>query len=39
MYKSALDVEIGALQTFGDFDLSSPAVAEKIRERYPKAFL
>lgn len=36
MYKSALGLEIGALQTFGDFDLSSPAVAEKIRERYPE---
>ena len=35
MYKSALGIEIGALQTFGDCDLSSPAVAEKIQERFP----
>jgi hypothetical protein len=36
MYKSALGLEIGVLQTFSDFDLSSPAVAEKIQERYPE---
>ena len=36
MYKTALGVEIGELQTFGDFDLSSPEVADKIKERYPE---
>ena len=36
MYKTALGVEIGVLQTFSDFDLSSPEVAGKIKERYPE---
>jgi hypothetical protein len=36
MYQSALGLEIGVLQTFGDFDLSSPEVATKIEERYPE---
>jgi len=36
MYKTALGVEIGDLQTFGDFDLSNPEVADKIKERYPE---
>ena len=35
MYKTAVGLEIGALQTFGDFDLSSPEVLKKIQERYP----
>jgi len=34
MYKTALGLEIGELQTFGDFDLSSPEVAKTIQERY-----
>ena len=36
MYKVALGLEIGELQTFGDFDLSSPEVAKRIQERYPE---
>ena len=36
MYKSALGLEIGELQTFRDFDLSSPEVLKAIRERYPE---
>lgn len=36
MYKTALGLEIGELQTFGDFDLSDPEVAKKVQERYPE---
>lgn len=34
MYKQATGREIGALQTLGAFDLSHPAVQQKMRERY-----
>jgi hypothetical protein len=35
MYKSALGIEIGTLQTFNDFNLSDPAVVKKLEERFP----
>jgi hypothetical protein len=35
MYESALGIEIGKLQRFGDFDLSDPVVVRKLRERFP----
>ncbi|MBE0565712.1 MAG: YiiX family permuted papain-like enzyme [Krumholzibacteria bacterium] len=34
IYERGLGVEIGALQSLGDFDLSSPPVREKLRERW-----
>lgn len=34
IYKRALNLEIGTLQTMGEFDLSDPLVQEKIRERF-----
>jgi hypothetical protein len=34
MYKEALDLEIGELETFRDFDLSDPVVARKLEERF-----
>ena len=34
MYKEALGIEIGELETFRDFDLSDPAVARKLEERF-----
>jgi len=34
IYKEALDIEIGKLQKLGEFDLSHPAVKEKLKERY-----
>lgn len=34
IYKEAFDVEIGALEEFGAFDLSDPIVQQKIKERY-----
>ncbi len=34
IYKKALDIEIGKLQKLGEFDLSHPAVKEKLKERY-----
>jgi len=34
MYKEALGLEIGELETFRDFDLSDPAVAGKVEERF-----
>jgi hypothetical protein len=34
IYQRGLGVEIGALETLGDFDLSSPAVREKLKERW-----
>ena len=34
MYKSALGIEIGELQKFGDFDLSDPVVKKKLQERF-----
>ncbi len=34
MYKEATGLEIGKLQPLSDFDLTHPAVKEKIRERY-----
>ncbi|MBP0020144.1 MAG: YiiX family permuted papain-like enzyme [Cyanobacteria bacterium SBLK] len=34
IYKRALDIEIGKLQTLGEFDLSDPIVQEKVRERF-----
>lgn len=33
-YKNALGIEIGKLQAFEEFDLSHPAVKEKLKERY-----
>ena len=36
MYKHALGIEIGALQTFGDFDLTDPVVSSKLLERFPE---
>jgi hypothetical protein len=35
MYESALGIEIGELQSFGDFDFSDPVVDRKLRERFP----
>ena len=35
MYEAAFGIEIGALQTFSDFDLSDPAVVKVIKERFP----
>lgn len=35
IYKRALDIEIGKLQTINEFDLSHPAVQAKIKERWP----
>ncbi|WP_219905153.1 YiiX family permuted papain-like enzyme [Pseudothauera lacus] len=35
VYQRALGIEIGALQTISEFDLSHPAVQAKIRERWP----
>jgi uncharacterized protein YycO len=34
IYKRALNIEIGELQTMGEFDLSDPVVEEKIQERF-----
>ena len=34
IYKRALNVEIGELETIKDFDLSHPVVQSKIKERY-----
>jgi hypothetical protein len=34
IYKRALNLEIGKLQTMGEFDLSDPLVQKKIRERF-----
>jgi uncharacterized protein YycO len=34
LYKRALNIEIGTLQTMGEFDFSDPLVQEKIRERF-----
>jgi uncharacterized protein YycO len=34
VYKRALGLEVGALQTMKDFDLSDPVVQAKIRERF-----
>lgn len=34
IYKSATGLELGRLQKLSDFDLSSTAVKEKLRERY-----
>ena len=34
IYKYGLKVELGKLQKFSDFDLSHPAVREKLRERH-----
>jgi len=34
IYHRALGIDIGALQTIGDFDLSPPAVRAKMRERW-----
>lgn len=34
LYQRGAGVEIGALQRLGDFDLSHPIVAQKIKERY-----
>ncbi len=34
MYKEALNLELGALQPLRSFDLSSPAVRQKLKERY-----
>ena len=35
MYKTALDIEVGRLQKFRDFDLSDPVVIEILKERFP----
>ncbi len=34
IYKEALAIEIGELQTLSDFDLSNDVVQEKLKERY-----
>ena len=34
IYKKALNVELGKLQKFGDFNLSLPIVQQKLKERY-----
>jgi hypothetical protein len=34
IYKRAFNLEIGELQTMGEFDLSDPVVQEKIQERF-----
>lgn len=34
MYKEALGLEIGELETFRDFDLSDPVVSKKLEERF-----
>ena len=34
IYKRALDLEVGELETMGEFDLSDPLVQEKVRERF-----
>ncbi|MEM9539317.1 MAG: YiiX family permuted papain-like enzyme [Cyanobacteria bacterium P01_E01_bin.42] len=34
IYKRALNIEIGKLQTLQEFDLSDPIVQEKVRERF-----
>ena len=34
IYKRALNIEIGKLQTMGEFDLSDPLVQEKVHERF-----
>ena len=38
IYKRALDLEVGSLQTMRDFDLSDPLVQAKVRERFGKSF-
>jgi hypothetical protein len=37
IYKRALSIEIGELQTMGEFDLSDPLVQEQVRERFGDA--
>jgi uncharacterized protein YycO len=37
IYKAALNIEIGELQKLSEFDLSHPAVKQKLHERYGKA--
>jgi len=34
IYKRALDLEVGELQTMQEFDLSDPLVQAKVRERF-----
>jgi uncharacterized protein YycO len=34
IYKEALDIEIGELETLKDFDLTNPIVKQKLQERY-----
>jgi hypothetical protein len=34
MYKEALGIEIGELETFRDFDLTDPVVARQLEGRY-----
>ncbi len=34
IYRRALDIEIGELETLGDFDLSDPVVQAKVQERW-----
>ena len=34
IYKEALDIEIGELETLEDFDLTDKAVKQKLKERY-----
>ena len=38
IYKRALDIEVGELQTMGEFDLSDPLVQAKVRERFGEWF-
>jgi uncharacterized protein YycO len=38
MYESALGIEIAALRTLGDYDLSHPIVQAKMRERWGDVF-
>ncbi len=37
IYKEALNIEIGELQSVSEFDLSSPVVKQKLKERYGNA--
>ena len=38
VYKRALDLELGELQTMQEFDLSDPLVQEKVRDRFGQSF-
>lgn len=34
LYKECTNIEVGTLKKLGDFDLSHPLVAHKVKERY-----